>query len=67
MTAYAPLGSPDSAAITKRDAGVPKLLEHPTVTSIAARLGKTTAQARGRGGAAAARLHPAALHLPPRP
>jgi hypothetical protein len=64
VTGYAPLGSPDSAALTKRDASVPKLMEHPTVTSIAAKLGKSPAQARDR--AVARRRPPAELRRWPR-
>ena len=42
MTAYSPLGSPDSAAMFKRSTRV--LLEEPAMLNIAARLGKTAGQ-----------------------
>ena len=44
LTAYSPLGSPDSASVFKRDA--PVLLEDRELRSIAARLGRSPAQAR---------------------
>lgn len=49
VTAYAPLGSPDSATLLNRKddvdtAGVPRLLAHPTVTKIAADQNRTPAQ-----------------------
>lgn len=42
VTAYSPLGSPDSAALFSRQA--PSLMEDSTVASIAGRLGKSPAQ-----------------------
>ena len=46
VTAYSPLGSPDSAAMFKRSTRA--LLEEPAVLAVAERLGKTAGQARGR-------------------
>ena len=43
MTAYSPLGTPDSAEMMKRK-DEPKILEDSTVASIAKELGKTPAQ-----------------------
>ena len=43
VTAYSPLGSPDSESFLRRKPG-PRLLEDPTVKEVAARLGKTTGQ-----------------------
>ncbi|CAD7701569.1 unnamed protein product [Ostreobium quekettii] len=43
VTAYSPLGSPDSAEILKRKV-TPSLLGHDVVTNIAERLGKSPAQ-----------------------
>ncbi|KAF8072508.1 Akr1a1 [Scenedesmus sp. PABB004] len=64
VTAYSPLGSPDSAAIMQRADTTKRLLEDPQVLGIARRLGKSAAQARGRSaawrGAPAARLAAAA-------
>ena len=54
MTAYSPLGSPDSAAQFKRSEDVPRVLEDPVVNEIAAKLGKNVGQVRrgwvGEGG-----------------
>ena len=44
VTAYSPLGSPDSAAMFKRSTRA--LLEEPAVLEVAGRLGKTAGQAR---------------------
>lgn len=46
MTAYSPLGSPDSAALLgrKEDTSEPSLMNHPVVTNIAANRGKSPAQ-----------------------
>lgn len=44
VTAYSPLGSPDSAAIVKRAGDAPRLMEDPVVAGVASRLGKSTAQ-----------------------
>ena len=55
VTAYSPLGSPDSAAMFKRSTRA--LLEEPAVLEVAARLGKTAGQAR------ALCKYPAALEL----
>mmetsp|Transcript_31407 Transcript_31407/g.88098 ORF Transcript_31407/g.88098 Transcript_31407/m.88098 type:complete len:333 (+) Transcript_31407:217-1215(+) len=43
VTAYSPLGSPDSESLLRRAPG-PKLLDDPTVGAIAAKLGKSPAQ-----------------------
>ena len=43
LTAYSPLGTPDSAEMMKRK-GDPKILEDSTVGAIASELGKTPAQ-----------------------
>jgi diketogulonate reductase-like aldo/keto reductase len=42
LTAYSPLGSPDSAKLFKHDGA--QLLAHPQVVATAARLGRTPAQ-----------------------
>ena len=42
VTAYSPLGSPDSASLFKRAA--PLLLQDPTLRDIAAKIGKSPAQ-----------------------
>ncbi len=43
VTAYSPLGSPDSASIFARHTAVP-LMEDPMVRGVAERLGRTPAQ-----------------------
>lgn len=43
MTAYSPLGSPDSASLMKR-VNSPLLMEDPVVNRIATKLGKSPAQ-----------------------
>ena len=48
MTAYSPLGSPDSSAMFQRTG--PKLMDDPTLTAIAARLKKSPAQCLIRWG-----------------
>ena len=61
VTAYSPLGSPDSAAMFKRSTRV--LLEEPVVLRIAERLGKTAGQVSAvpRGGC----LHSCGRHIAP--
>eukprot|EP00878_Enallax_costatus_P021288 GHUV01022534.1.p1 GENE.GHUV01022534.1~~GHUV01022534.1.p1 ORF type:complete len:123 (-),score=38.42 GHUV01022534.1:284-652(-) len=49
VTAYSPLGSPDSATMMKRGADVKKLSEEPKLLQIAERNGKSFAQVRGWG------------------
>ena len=49
VTAYSPLGSPDSAAIMGRAAGTPGPMQDPVVLRVAEKLGKSAAQARGGG------------------
>eukprot|EP00198_Chlamydomonas_reinhardtii_P005432 XP_001694768.1 low CO2-induced aldose reductase [Chlamydomonas reinhardtii] len=44
LTAYSPLGSPDSAAVIGRAADVPSPLKDETVAAVAAELGKSPAQ-----------------------
>ncbi|KAI8475774.1 MAG: low CO2-induced aldose reductase [Monoraphidium minutum] len=44
VTAYSPLGSPDSAAMMKRAADAPSLMKDPTLTGIAEKLGRSPAQ-----------------------
>eukprot|EP00775_Hariotina_reticulata_P009976 gene9976-10130_t len=44
VTAYSPLGSPDSARIMQRGVSSRRLLDDPTLIGIAARMGKTPAQ-----------------------
>ncbi|GFR45268.1 hypothetical protein Agub_g6374 [Astrephomene gubernaculifera] len=44
LTAYSPLGSPDSAALTKRAEDAPSPLREPAVAEVAAALGKSPAQ-----------------------
>lgn len=46
VTAYSPLGSPDSAGMFKRQA--PALLQEPLLLQLAAKYGKSTGQVRGR-------------------
>lgn len=46
VTAYSPLGSPDSAAQFKRSEDVPRVLEDKTVNSIATKLDKSAGQVR---------------------
>ena len=43
VTAYSPLGSPDSESLLRRGPG-PKLMEDPTVCAVAEKLGKSPAQ-----------------------
>ncbi|MEM7435844.1 MAG: aldo/keto reductase [Myxococcota bacterium] len=43
VTAYSPLGSPDSAAMFRRQDDAP-LIQHPTILEIAGRLGATSGQ-----------------------
>jgi len=42
VTAYSPLGSPDSATMLKREA--PSVLDHPVVVQVAERTGRSTGQ-----------------------
>lgn len=44
MTAYSPLGSPDSANMMKRAADSPVLMKDPKLAEIAAKLGRSPAQ-----------------------
>jgi alcohol dehydrogenase (NADP+) len=44
VTAYSPLGSPDSATICSRGQEVPLILEDPVVKAVADAMGKTTGQ-----------------------
>lgn len=44
VTAYSPLGSPDSAAIMKRSADAPSPLKDPVVQRVAEKLGCSPAQ-----------------------
>lgn len=44
LTAYSPLGSPDSADAMKRGADVPNVLENNAVVAIAKKLGKEPGQ-----------------------
>lgn len=44
VTAYSPLGSPDSATMFRRPANTPILLNDPEVNSIAAAVGKSPGQ-----------------------
>jgi diketogulonate reductase-like aldo/keto reductase len=48
VTAYSPLGSPDSAVMFRRSASTPVLLEDPVVKDIAATVGKSPGQARSQ-------------------
>jgi diketogulonate reductase-like aldo/keto reductase len=48
VTAYSPLGSPDSATMMQRGPDTPSLLQDTTVGAIAARCGKSPAQVRDR-------------------
>ena len=49
VTAYSPLGAPDSPGATGATPGGVPLLEEPTVVEVARRLGKSPAQVRGLG------------------
>lgn len=44
VTAYSPLGTPDSASIMKRHNDTPSLMQEPTVKKVADKLGKAPAQ-----------------------
>lgn len=44
VTAYSPLGTPDSASMMKRDPNAPSLLQDDTVKRVADKLGKAPAQ-----------------------
>ena len=48
VTAYSPLGSPDSAAIMRRPADTPGPMKDATVLAIAERLGRSPAQVGAR-------------------
>lgn len=48
VTAYSPLGTPDSASMTNRDKQVPVLLKDPLVLKIAEKHNKNPAQVRPR-------------------
>ena len=45
LTAYSPLGSPDSLSMMGRDKSVPVLLENKELNAIAKKLGKNAGQA----------------------
>ncbi len=46
VTAYSPLGTPDSASMTNRDKNVPVLLHDPLVQKVSKKHGKNPAQVR---------------------
>lgn len=56
LTAYSPLGSPDSLSMMGRDKTVPVLLENKELNSIAKKLGKNAGQV-GNDHARLSQLH----------